>query len=354
MSPITIHRTTVGPGRPVYVIAEIGVNHDGSVARAIELVGHARDAGADAIKLQLFSADRLVHRSAGTAEYQRVACGATDQTALLRRLELSVDDVERIIDAARVAGLTTIATPFSIDDVFVIEQLKLPAVKIASPDLVNKPLLERAARAGKPLLVSTGAATHAEIEQCAGWLRQWGVPFSLLHCVSAYPTPADSAQLGWIDDLRARFGVPVGYSDHTTEPLAGAFAVAGGACVIEKHLTWNRFAEGPDHRASADPHQFALYVSAIRAAERMRGVGASEGGREVLPIEQDVRRLSRQSLVLAAPVVAGRPIDRDALRVQRPGTGILAGEIDRVAGRVARRDLPAGTILSWEMLADAA
>lgn len=347
-NPLDIAGIDVGPGRPAYVIAEIGVNHDGSVARAIELVAHARDAGADAIKLQLFTADRLVHASAGTADYQRTACGATDQIALLKRYELSVDEVERIIDAATVAGLTTIATPFSVEDVFVIEQLALPAIKIASPDIVNKPLLERAARGGAPLLVSTGAANIEEVEQCAGWLRGWGVPFAFLHCVSSYPTPIGDARLAWIDGLRARFDVPVGYSDHTTEPLAGAFAVASGACIIEKHLTWNRFAEGPDHRASADPHQFAVYVNAIRAAERMRGATLD---REVLPIEADVRRLSRQSLVLTSPISAGTAIDSDSMRVQRPGTGIPACEFEHVVGRVAARDLAAGTVLSWEMLA---
>ena len=351
MKTLKISQDSIGDGRAAYVIAEIGVNHDGSAARAIELVRHAARAGANAIKLQLFAADRLVHRSARAAAYQTANCGATEQIELLRRYELSVDDVERIIDSARACGLTTIATPFSVEDVDTIERLGLPAIKIASPDLVNKPLLERVAASGVPLLVSTGAATTDEIAMAVGWLRGWRASFALLHCVSSYPTPIDAARLGWIDGLRRTFEVPVGYSDHTTEPLAGAFAVAAGACVIEKHLTWNRFAEGPDHRASADPHQFAAYVGTIRAASRMRGVGVA---REVLPIEQDVRRLSRQSLVVAEAIAAGQAIDRARLRVQRPGTGILARDIDDVTGRVARRSLAVGTILEWEMLADAA
>jgi N,N'-diacetyllegionaminate synthase len=341
---------SIGEGMPTFVIAEIGVNHDGSVDRAIELVRSARDAGADAIKLQLFAANRLVHHSAQAASYQKVNCGATDQESLLRKYELSVDDVERIIDAARVMRMIPIATPFSPQDVFVIEHLKLPAVKIASPDLVNKPLLRRVSLSGKPMLISTGAATVAEIDQCVAWLRGWGVAFALMHCVSAYPTPPEQARLAWIEDLRLRYAVPVGYSDHTTELWSGALATSAGACVIEKHLTWNRFADGPDHAASADPDQFRIYVESLRRAEIMRG----RGSREVLPIEQDVRRLSRQSLVLGRSVRAGETIAADSLIVQRPGTGILASEIDVVTGRVAARDLEVGTILAWDMLDHAA
>lgn len=350
MKSINVSGRRIGEGETPFVIAEIGVNHDGSANRAIELMRSAKAAGADAIKLQLFAANRLVHASAGAASYQTANCGATDQASMLRQYELSVDDVERVIDATRVAGLVPVATPFSPEDVFVIEQLKLPLIKIASPDLVNKPLLERAARSGTPMLVSTGAATVEEIAECVGWLRGWGVPFGLLHCVSSYPTPIEDARLAWIDDLRRRFDVPVGYSDHTTEPMAGAMAVSAGACVIEKHLTHNRFASGPDHAASADPQQFAVYVAATRIAGRMRG----RGSREVLPVEADVRRLSRQSLITTRLMLAGERIRREDLIAQRPGTGILAKELDAVAGRPLKRDVPAGTILHWDMIADAA
>ncbi len=350
MKPFQIAHHLIGPGQDTFVVAEIGVNHDGSVTRALELVQHARRSGANAIKLQLFEASRLVHRNTPTASYQATNCGATDQTELLRQYQLTVEDVERIIDASRVAGITPIATPFSREDVFVIEHLGLPAIKIASPDLVNKPLLERCAASKRPMLISTGAATMEEIELCVEWLKAWKCEFALLHCVSSYPTPPGDAQIGWIDDLRKRFDVPIGYSDHTTELFAGALAVASGACLIEKHLTWSRFAEGPDHTSSADPHQFELYVKSIRMAQTLCGGGS----RQVLPIEQDVRRLSRQSLVVARSIEAGERIAMDRLTIQRPGTGILARDIDAVAGRIARKHLAAGTILEWEMLIDAA
>ena len=351
MNSFDIGGKSIGEGCRAFVIAEIGVNHDGSAARAIELVRHAKRAGADAVKLQLFSASRLVHPSAAAASYQTNNCGATDQTSLLRKYELSPDDIERIVDATRVANLVPLATPFSVDDVALMERLRVPLVKIASPDLVNRPLLERAARMRVPMLISTGAAELEEIDLCVSWLRGWRVPFALLHCVSAYPTPIDDARLGWIDQLRRRYGVPIGYSDHTSELMSGALATAAGACVIEKHLTWNRFASGPDHAASADPHQLGTYVELTRLASRLRGDG---GPRHVLGVEADVRRLSRQSLVTKRALVSGERISRDDLVAQRPGTGILAKELEAVAGRAARHDLPAGTILDWSMIADAA
>ncbi|MFT3788212.1 MAG: N-acetylneuraminate synthase family protein [Tepidisphaeraceae bacterium] len=338
----------IGAGRPTYVIAEIGVNHDGSLRRAIELVHAAAEAGADAVKLQLFTAANLVHETATAASYQSVNCGATDQASLLRKYELSCDDVERIIDAARVAGLQAIATPFSRQDVFVIEHLHVPAIKIASPDLVNQPLLQRCAETGRPMIVSTGAANADEIVRCVRWLKAWQVQFALMHCVSSYPTPNDLAHLGWIDRLRRDFpGIVVGYSDHTTEPLAGALAVAAGATVVEKHLTWNRFADGPDHAASADPAQFAAYVRAIRLADELRG---DNGARRVLEVERDVRKLSRQSIVARREIAAGESVAEDDLTVQRPGTGVPASDWTKVVGRITRAAIPAGTILTWEML----
>ncbi len=180
MNSIGIKGRTIGHGHPTFVIAEIGVNHDGSVERALELVQHARDAGADAVKLQLFSADRLVSSGARMADYQK-STGAQDQADLLRRYELKCDDVERIFDRARVAGLMPIATPFSPEDVFVIEQLEVPILKIASPDCVNKVLLDRAAKSKRPMIVSTGAATMDEIGLCCSWMESWQVEFALMH-----------------------------------------------------------------------------------------------------------------------------------------------------------------------------
>ena len=349
MSELCIDGRKVGPGRPTFVIAEIGVNHDGCARRAVELVTVAAASGADAVKLQLFRADRLVHPSAGFAEYQRERVGDDTPAAMLGRYELGEDDVAQIVTAARELNVVPLATPFSPDDVDVVERLGLRAVKIASPDLVNRPLLARAARLGRPLLLSTGAATMEEVERAARWLRGWGTEFALLHCVSGYPVRPEEANLCWINELAQRFAVPVGYSDHTTLASTGALAAAAGAAVVEKHLTHDRAADGPDHAASADPQQFAKYVRRIREADVLRG----KRGKRVLDVELDVRVASRQSLVLRRALRGGELVAEADLTAQRPGKGVSPAMIGDVVGRAALRSLPAGTMLQWDMLGGA-
>lgn len=330
----------------VFVIAEIGVNHDGSVDRAIELVHLARQCGADAVKLQVFRAEQLMHGSSKFAEYQKQAVDDADPTAMLRRYELSDKDLKRVTLAIEAAGMMPIATPFSPNDVFTCDKLNMAAIKIASPDIVNRPLLQKVAKTGRPMIVSTGAANPDEIQMACDWLRQWGASFSLLHCVSSYPTPADSTNLCWIGELSRQFGVPVGYSDHATEILSGALAVAAGACIVERHLTYDRKAAGPDHAASSDPGQFSHYVKLVRQAEKMRGLP----GKRVLAIEQDVRHVSRQSLVCQRDLAAGQVVNEADLTVQRPGTGIPAAMIESAVGKKMTRPVKAGAMLSWDML----
>jgi N,N'-diacetyllegionaminate synthase len=336
----------IGTGRTL-VVAEIGVNHDGSADKAIELLRAAKAAGADAIKLQIFQADRLMHVSSGFAGYQKSRVDDATAAEMLRRFELSEGDVRELTAAAKRMDLLPLATPFSPGDLPLIESLDLPAVKIASPDLVNKPLLRAAAALGRPMLVSTGAATMEEVDAAADWLAEWNASFALLHCVSSYPTSPARAHLNWIGELHDRFDVPTGYSDHTTEPMAGALAVAAGAEIIEKHLTYDRNASGPDHAASFDPAQFAEYVWAIRLAEKMLG----DGGKRVLEIERDVRTVSRQSIVLARSVAAGMALAESDLTVQRPGTGVPAAKFDELVGRRAARPLRGGEMISWDMVA---
>jgi sialic acid synthase SpsE len=347
VSVLVIGEHPISPHTRVFVIAEIGVNHDGRIERALELVRHAADAGADAVKLQLFRAAALMHPSAGFAEYQEDRCEDDSPAEMLRRYELSDTDLWRLVEYIRRHGLLPLATPFSPSEVELCRRFDLPAIKIASPDLVNRPLLERCTTLGRPLLVSTGAATMREVSQAVAWLRELDTPFALLHCVSSYPAEQRDANLCWIAELAAEFDVPVGYSDHTTEPLAGALAVAAGACIVEKHLTYDRFAPGPDHSASADPPGLAAYIRAIRIAEALRGAP----GKRVLPAEEDVRTISRQSLVLVRPLSPGQALTADDLTVQRPGTGIPASELTQVVGRSLRRPAPAGTMLRWDMVA---
>ena len=348
IAQIKIAQRTISVSNPTFVIAEIGVNHDGSTERALELVEIAARCGADAVKLQIFTATNLMHAQSQFAGYQQKQVTDADPSAMLRRFELSSQDLRRVVQAIRRRGMLPIATPFSLADVDVVADLDLPAIKIASPDLVNRPLLEKAATLGRPLIVSTGAATMDEIATTVGWMRE--TPLALLHCVSSYPTPTDQANLCWIGELSRRFALPVGYSDHTTEIISGSLAIAAGASIIEKHLTFDRSAPGPDHAVSADPDQFSQYIKLIRTAESLRGLP----GKRVLDIEQDVRRVSRQSLVAARDLQPGQTLQQDDLIVQRPGTGISAADVSSAVGRRTARSIPRGTLLQWDMLADAA
>ena len=347
MNPIKIESKLVGPGRPTMVVAEIGVNHDGSLSKALELVRIASNCGADAVKLQVFRTTSLLHPSCQLAGYQKDRMPlAANPVDMLRRYEMSSDDLSKIIKNIRDLKMIPLATPFSPIDLDLIERLRLPAIKIASPDLVNRPLLSAAAKLNKPLLISTGAATTEEVHKSVGWLRALAADFALLHCISAYPVPPSMANLCWIQELARQFDVPVGYSDHTTEQLAGALAVAAGAMILEKHLTYDREARGPDHAASVDPQQFSRYVKFVRDADILRGAP----GKCVLPIEEEVRIIARQSLVVRRAMKEGDMLREEDLTVQRPGTGLSAAMVTEAVGRKVIRPIQAGAMLQWDML----
>jgi sialic acid synthase SpsE len=350
MRELKIESRVIGARFPTFVIAEIGVNHDGSLCKALELVRIAASCGADAVKLQIFRASMLLHASSSFADYQKRRANAETPADMLRRYELSADDIRKVVAAVRERKMIPLATPFSPGDMELVAGLRLPAVKVASPDLVNRPLLERIAGYGRPMLCSTGASTMDEVDTSVRWLREWDARFALLHCVSGYPTPAEHANLCWIGELGARFDVAVGYSDHTTSAATGALAAAAGAVIVEKHLTYDCGAKGPDHAVSADPHQFERYVRQVREADKLRGTP----GKSVLDIEQDVRKVSRQSLVVRRDIKMGQVVREDDLTVQRPGTGMPAAMITQAVGRKASRPLQAGMLLQPDMLSGAA
>lgn len=327
-----------GPAR-AWVIAEIGVNHDGRLERGLVLIEAAAAAGADAVKLQLFDPDRLLSNQSMLAGYQ--ADQAVDAKALLRGLALGQADMARLGDRARALGLSLVVTPFSPGDVAVLAELGVDAVKIASPDAVNTPLLEAVAELDKPMVISTGTCELEELEPPAALLKSHKPGGCLLQCVSSYPTPAEDAALGGIQAIGDRFGLPVGYSDHTQDITTGALAVAAGAVVLEKHLTYDRNAQGPDHAASANPGQFAEYVRLVRKAEAMLGPIA----KRVLPVEADVRKVSRQSVAVVRDLPSGHRLTLDDLTVMRPGTGIPANKIKSLSGKTLTRSVRASSLL---------
>ena len=346
-APLMLGQRPVGSGHPTYVIAEAGVNHDGSVARALELVDVAAAAGADAVKFQVFRAAELASAAAGAARYQR-AGGAASQRVLLAPLELDDDAFARVAAHCRQHGIEFLATPFGVPDVARLESLGVRAIKIASTDLDNLPLLRRAAATGLPLIVSTGAATRDEITTAVARLEQLGAGrrLALLHCVSSYPTPLDAANLRAVATLAATFGVPAGYSDHTAQIETGAWAVAAGAALLEKHFTHDRAARGPDHAMSLDGSGLRAYIAAVRQVERSLGSGALG----MTSLEAEVRAVARKSVVAARPLSAGMVLTPDALTTKRPGGGITPDQLDALIGRRVAGDVPADTVLTWDMI----
>lgn len=328
-----IGRRAIGPGHPPYVIAEIGVNHDGSRDRCLELIDAAAACGADAVKLQFFRAELLMSRAATLAAYQAGA-GETDPAGMLRRLELHAEDLPAYTARAHDRGVHAIVTVFTTELVPLAERAGFDAFKSASPDVVHRPLLERLAAANRPLIVSTGAATMGEVERAAAWLEDCD-DLAFLHCVSAYPAPAEHAALGGIVCLAEALDRPVGYSDHTTLVETGALAVAAGAAIIEKHLTLDRRAAGPDHAASLEPDSLREYVRLARLAHAMLG----PCDKRVLEVEREVRRVSRQSIVAARAIRAGETIRPGDLTVKRPGGGLEPWRLASLVGKTAARDL---------------
>lgn len=348
-SPVKIGNRLIGAGQSVYVIAEAGVNHDGDPAAAHRLVEAASKAGADAVKFQVFSAERLAGPAAATCAYQRTGDAVANQREMLRKLELNKQTFVELQDHAAELGIDFLATPFGLPELnFLVETLQVQAIKIASSDLVNVPLLTAAAASQRTLVVSTGAARTVEVDQAVELIKRHGAldRLILLHCVSAYPTPPELARLACIGALIRRYGVPAGFSDHTTETTTGALAAAAGAVVLEKHLTLNRNAAGPDHFFSLEPEQFRQYVANVRRTERMLG----DGHIGLADQEAEVRALSRGRLVSTRRIPAGSRLTADALMVQRPGDGIDPTHWEKVLACSARQEIPAETPLAWSML----
>ena len=280
--------------------------------------------------------------------YQKKAAGSAEK--LLKGLEMAAGDMGALVKVAQGLGMAAVVTPFSVELVGACVEMGVDGIKLASPDLVNLPLLKEAMGTGLPVVLSTGAAEMREVETAVEWLLEGGAMERavVLHCVSSYPTPAEEAGLGAITALRNRFAkLPIGYSDHTEETFTGALAVAAGACLLEKHLTLDRKMKGPDHAASLEPGALAEYVRMGKFAYRMRGAIV----KGPLAREMEIREQTRQSVVVLRDVVKGTVLTREMLTVKRPGTGVPAARMEWVIGKMLVRDVAGNTVLRVEDLA---
>jgi N,N'-diacetyllegionaminate synthase len=320
------------------IIAEAGVNHNGDMGLARQLIDAAADAGADLVKFQTFSADRLVAKTAAKAAYQaRTTPDTESQHAMLRRLELSRAMHEELIAHCHARGIGFFSTGFDPESIDLLVDLGVDFFKVPSGELTNLPYLRHIGRHGRRVLVSTGMAVLGEVEAAIDALERAGTPRSLitvLHCTTEYPTPMTDVNLRAMLSMRDAFGVTVGYSDHTRGIEVPIAAVALGAVVIEKHFTLDRALPGPDHAASLEPAELSAMVSAIRNIE----IALGDGVKRLTPSEAQNRPVARKSIVAAVAIGAGERLGEHNLAVKRPGTGVSPMRWDEVIGRTAPRD----------------
>ena len=338
----------VGPGAPCFFIAEAGVNHDGDLNRAFDLIDGAMVAGVDAVKFQTFSAARLALASAPKAKYQkdRQSKGRESQFDMLKRLELSREDHSSLIERCNQKDLMFLSSPFDEESADLIETLGVPAFKIPSGELTNLPFLAHIAQKGRPMIVSTGMAEMKEVEAAVRTIKDNGdPPFALLHCVSAYPADPVDCNLKAMDTLREAFDVPIGWSDHTMGVEATLAAVAREADIIEKHFTLSRSLPGPDHKASMEIAEMVTLMRAIRVVEATLG----DGEKAPRKSEFDVAAVARKSLVSVVEIMAGEVLSAEMVSARRPGTGIPVDRLQDYVGRKLKTDIASGQMLTEEM-----
>jgi N-acetylneuraminate synthase len=331
-----------------FVIAEAGVNHDGDIEKALRLIDVAADAGADAVKFQTFSAERLVAASAPKAEYQkRGTAAAESQLAMLQRLELSTDDHHTLRAHAEAHGIEFMSTPFDERCADFLLELGVKRFKVSSGDLTNLPFIRHLAETRLPVVLSTGMATLGEVERAIDAFHgAGGEALSILHCTSNYPAEPQNVNLRAMQTLATAFGLPTGYSDHSLGIEIPIAAVALGARLIEKHFTIDTNAPGPDHAASLTPRQLTDMVLGIRTVELALG----DGIKKPRPTEREIAAVARKSIFADMAIPAGSRIQRSQLTMRRPGTGLGAELLEIVVGRLATRDIGAGEMLGLEHL----
>ena len=343
MRTIELSGKKIGDGHACFIIAEAGVNHNGSLELAKKLVDAAVEAGADAVKFQTFKAKELISAAAPKADYQKETTGGSDgQLEMVQQLEMSEQMTRSVAEYAAERNIIFLSTGFDETSVDLLDAIGVPGFKIGSGDLTTLPLLEFIGRKRKPVILSTGMSYLEEIQVAVETLFASGFPeVALLQCVSSYPADPVAANLSVIQTLKHVFGVPVGFSDHSLGSDLVIAAVALGANIIEKHLTIDVALPGPDHRMSLTPKAFAQMVSSVRVVEAARG----DGVKRPTSGEQNIRDVARRSIVAACRIPQGAMITREMLTFKRPGTGISPAEWRNVIGKRTVREVPPDALI---------
>ena len=329
------------------IIAEAGVNHNGSIDTAKKMIDVAATAGADLVKFQTFKAEALVTQSADKAEYQKNLTDASEsQFEMIKKLELDRVAHEELIQHCKQKNIQFLSTAFDHDSIDFLAEMNIPFYKIPSGEITNLPYLRHVASMGKPIFMSTGMSTLEEVRVAMDVLLEAGVKkddINILHCNTEYPTPVEDVNLRAMLTIESKLGVKVGYSDHTLGIEVAVAAVALGASVIEKHFTLNRTLPGPDHAASLEPKELKAMVTAIRNIEQALG----DGVKSPSPSEKKNIPLARKSIVAKKLINKGKTFSKDNLTVKRPGTGISPMEWDKLLGRISNKDYNKDDIISF-------
>lgn len=334
---------------PPYVIAEAGVNHNGSMELAKQLVDAAADAGADAVKFQTYKTEDLVTKESETAEYQQKNTGKQEsQFDMLKSLELAYDDFKELKEYCDRKGIQFLSTAHTMSAIDLIDPF-VPFFKVGSGDLTNIPYLEALAERGKPIILSTGMGTLEEVKEAVEAIKKRNQEIVLLHCTTNYPCPEKDANLRVMQTLRDEFNLPVGYSDHTEGIKIPLMAASLGAKVIEKHFTIDRSLPGPDHKASLEPDELKEMISKMKQKQHLDIPESILGSPEKLPTkeENEIAKVARKSIITKKQIKKGQVLAKEDLIIKRPGTGISPKEYDNILGMRATKDLDEDTVLSW-------
>ncbi|MEW6188638.1 MAG: N-acetylneuraminate synthase [Actinomycetota bacterium] len=337
----------VGEGEPVFVVAEVGSNHDRKLGQAKRLIDAAADAGADAVKFQTFLADKLVAKISPKAGYMKKVSEKESAYEIFKRIELPREWHPELVRYAKKRGLIFLSSPFDEEAVDLLDGLGVPAFKVASGELTNLPFIRYMAKKRKPMIVSTGAATMGEIWEAILTIKRAGNErIVLLHCTANYPVAEEDANLLAINILRKEFKLPVGYSDHTLGIAAPLAAVALGAVIVEKHFTLSRKLRGPDHFYSIEPNELKAMVKGIRAVEKMMGTPT----KKTVKAEQEIRKLARRSIFAKVDIPVGIVIQKEMLTILRPAIGLEPKYLERVVGKKSRVYISQYKPITWDKI----
>lgn len=347
MIKVRIGDKLVGPGEPVFIVAEAGVNHNGKVDLGKKLIDLAKVSRADAVKFQTFKAHKVATKYAEKADYQKRAGPSESQYDMIKKLELSDEDFTRLFNHAKQKDIIFLSSPFDEESVDLLDSLGVPAFKVASGEITNFRLLRYVARKNKPIILSTGMSAIDEIADALNAIEKEGnKQIILLHCVTSYPARMEDVNLKVIETLRNRFNLPVGFSDHTLGIAAPIAATALGAVLIEKHFTLDKHLPGPDHKASLDPDELKNMIRTIRDVEKSLG----DGTRKLTEDEDKIKQIARRSIVARVEIPKGSLITEDMLDFKRPGIGIAPKYVEKMLGKEAKHRIKKDELIDWDAL----